>query len=238
MKGKEIINHITSAEMPDIEEVRAMCHKAATQATRKYQLPKFAAALITVLLFAITGGALYAALDINILPERFHATPHRFELIGHSHLDEEPTPQDGIYVVWEWREYQKALRDYAWARLNAELTAVGPVPYELFCCANGETNMYTHHLRNRYSRWQWSREGWAWDSRGYVSAEGVEYAELQRVGTLSIKCSYCDMVDTARYSFTFLEFAWVPIASLNSRYITVEQLQLVDERYPAPVGGE
>jgi len=240
MKGQEIINHITSDEMPDIEEVRAVCHNAATQAlTHRYHLPKFATVLLTIVFLAITGGALYAAVELDVI-ERFRVIPHRFERFP-SRLDEEPVVQEGHFFSWEWREYQKALRDYGLARLDAGLLAEGPVPYELFCCNLGQTNMYIrHNYVHDYIQEQWMRDGWTWrvTSRGYICAEGVEYIELERLAILSFKCNNCDLVDTARYSFVFTEYAWFSIASLNSEAITIDRLQLVDELYPAPMLGQ
>jgi beta-lactamase regulating signal transducer with metallopeptidase domain len=153
-----------------------------------------------------------------------------------SHLDEEWGEWPEEWEEWreeaeEWRAFQTALRDFGWASINSGATLEGNVPEEMWYCCGSSIYMHQRNISAReHNINQLMRDGWGlnFSSRGYVSAEGIDYIELHRIAALSFTCPECDAPDTARYSIAYTEYAWFPIESLANEYIDINMLQIVD----------
>jgi len=221
-------------------KIKANVHASITpRATRRrlYAYPVMAA--ITILLVCGTVFTAYAAGAFDNL-RRFERHP--------SHLDEIPVPVysgdeslfdethihigDGVYVSMVWREFQQGLQEYGWQRINAGQTLEGRVPEEIWCFCGSPIYMHHRTMFTDSSTSGWARDGWFWQlqSRGYTSEDGTEYIEMERWASLAFICPECDLTDTARYSILFKEYKWMQLSTLDNPYITIDRLQIVDER--------
>ena len=137
---------------------------------------------------------------------------------------------DGIFFDLKLREFQLGLQDYGWERITAGEIHEGRVPEELWCLCGGPVYMRPEASTIINDTTTWGREGWfrSMQTRGYVSDDGTEYIEMERLSSVSFICPACDSHDTARYGIMYREYEWMPIASLGDPHISIDRLNVVE----------